>query len=238
MDGDHVGHDDQLRDARSPCCTPGRPPSLGPSRSTSRGRIGLVRDRRRQPVRRARSMRRHPPTRRGSILNWKKLYTAEAIAVNSSGTDLWDTRPRRIRRGSSSRTSASTTPTLNLSGTTSIPALTKSSIMPSSQSPRRAMRSWGCRRAPRRSIRTRRLCRCRRHVHVQAHRRLIRRPSTPGPNYNVDLGDWRPDVPLGRFSHTSVDPCDGQTVWTIQEYVDGTDSWGVKKVGKILVLLR
>jgi hypothetical protein len=37
----------------------------------------------------------------------------------------------------------------------------------------------------------------------------------------------------GDYSHTSVDPCDGQTVWTIQEYVDAADSWGVE-VGKIL----
>jgi hypothetical protein len=49
--------------------------------------------------------------------------------------------------------------------------------------------------------------------------------------YNVDTGGsvyrW------GDFSHTSVDPCDGQTFWTIQEFVNGTDDWGVK-VGKIL----
>ena len=49
--------------------------------------------------------------------------------------------------------------------------------------------------------------------------------------YNVDTGGstyrW------GDYSHTGVDPCDGQTFWTIQEYVDSTDSWGVK-VGKIL----
>ena len=48
--------------------------------------------------------------------------------------------------------------------------------------------------------------------------------------YNVDTGEsvyrW------GDYSHTSVDPCDGQTFWTIQEYVDSTNSWGVK-VGKI-----
>lgn len=49
--------------------------------------------------------------------------------------------------------------------------------------------------------------------------------------YNIDTGDgfyrW------GDYSHTSVDPCDGQTVWTIQEYVDSQDSWGVK-VAKIM----
>ena len=51
-----------------------------------------------------------------------------------------------------------------------------------------------------------------------------------------ELQRRRPAIPTyrwGDYSHTSVDPCDGQTFWTIQEYVDGTDSWGVK-VGKIL----
>jgi len=49
-------------------------------------------------------------------------------------------------------------------------------------------------------------------------------------NYNVDTGG--PVYRWGDYSHTSVDPCDLQTFWAIQEYVDSTDSWGVK-VGKI-----
>src|SRR5919197_4962305 len=49
-------------------------------------------------------------------------------------------------------------------------------------------------------------------------------------NYNVDTGD--PTYRWGDYSMTSVDPCDAQTFWTIQEYTDSTDSWGVK-VGKI-----
>jgi uncharacterized repeat protein (TIGR01451 family) len=50
-------------------------------------------------------------------------------------------------------------------------------------------------------------------------------------SYNLDTGDS--SYRWGDFSHTSVDPCDGQTFWTIQEYVESTDNWGVK-VGKIL----
>jgi hypothetical protein len=49
-------------------------------------------------------------------------------------------------------------------------------------------------------------------------------------SYNVDSGD--PTYRWGDYSMTSVDPCDAQTFWTIQEYTDSTDSWGVK-VGKI-----
>src|SRR5439155_4070313 len=41
-------------------------------------------------------------------------------------------------------------------------------------------------------------------------------------SYNIDTGD--PAYRWGDYSHTSVDPCDGQTFWTIQEYVDSTDS--------------
>ena len=57
-------------------------------------------------------------------------------------------------------------------------------------------------------------------------------------NYTSSSANYAPSFdpgnPLrwGDYSNTSVDPCDGQTFWTIQEYVDSTDSWGVK-VGKI-----
>ncbi len=43
-----------------------------------------------------------------------------------------------------------------------------------------------------------------------------------------------PGGPSGRrwgdFSYTSVDPADDMTMWTIQEYTDATDSWGVRVV--------
>ncbi len=32
----------------------------------------------------------------------------------------------------------------------------------------------------------------------------------------------------GDYSMTTVDPCDGQTFWTIQEYVPSTNAWGVR----------
>jgi hypothetical protein len=51
-----------------------------------------------------------------------------------------------------------------------------------------------------------------------------------GADYNVDTGD--PTYRWGDYSMTTVDPCDQQTFWSVQEYVDGTDSWGVK-VGRI-----
>ena len=37
----------------------------------------------------------------------------------------------------------------------------------------------------------------------------------------------------GDYSMTTVDPCDGQTFWTIQEYVPSVDNWGVK-VAKVM----
>jgi hypothetical protein len=36
----------------------------------------------------------------------------------------------------------------------------------------------------------------------------------------------------GDYSRTTVDPCDDQTFWTIQEFVAGSDNWGVQ-VGEI-----
>jgi hypothetical protein len=61
--------------------------------------------------------------------------------------------------------------------------------------------------------------------------------STPA-SYTASSASYSPSFDTGNpyrwgdYSHTSVDPCDGQTFWTIQEYVDSTDSWGVK-VGKV-----
>jgi len=37
----------------------------------------------------------------------------------------------------------------------------------------------------------------------------------------------------GDYSFTSVDPCDDMTMWTIQEYCNATDSWGVQ-IAKLL----
>ncbi len=34
--------------------------------------------------------------------------------------------------------------------------------------------------------------------------------------------------PWGRYSFTSLDPCDDMTMWTIQEYCNATDSYGVR----------
>lgn len=57
--------------------------------------------------------------------------------------------------------------------------------------------------------------------------------TSPSVSYNPSFDPGPNSYRWGDFSTTSVDPCDGQTFWTIQEYVDSTDSWGVK-VGKIL----
>src|SRR5262249_42396112 len=49
--------------------------------------------------------------------------------------------------------------------------------------------------------------------------------------YNSPLGDnpqrW------GDYSYVSPDPDDGMTMWTIQEYANATNSWGVR-VAKLL----
>jgi hypothetical protein len=44
-------------------------------------------------------------------------------------------------------------------------------------------------------------------------------PADPGP-----VRRW------GDYSYTSLDPDDDMTLWTIQEYCDATDSWGVRAV--------
>ena len=44
-----------------------------------------------------------------------------------------------------------------------------------------------------------------------------------------NLGQPSPNgIPWGDVSFTSVDPNDDQTMWTIQEYAEATDSWGVR----------
>ena len=42
----------------------------------------------------------------------------------------------------------------------------------------------------------------------------------------IQLGRHR----WGDYSYTSLDPCDDMTMWTIQEFCDATDSWGVRAV--------
>jgi hypothetical protein len=49
--------------------------------------------------------------------------------------------------------------------------------------------------------------------------------------YNIN--DGRNPHRWGDYSMTSLDPCDQQTLWTIQEYTNATNSWGVQ-VGKAL----
>ena len=48
-------------------------------------------------------------------------------------------------------------------------------------------------------------------------------------SYNP-AGDPGPARRWGDYSFTSVDPNDDMTMWTIQEYCDATDSWGVRVV--------
>ena len=158
-----------------------------------------------------------------------KLYTAEAIAVNSSGTDS-GTLDRDASRWFEFANLA-TTPTLNRSGTIFDSSATKKSYwMPSIAVSPQGHAVMGM------STSASTL-----HPNAAFSSMLSGTStfSTPtaytsaSANYNVDLGDGDPTYRWGDFSHTSVDPCDGQTFWTIQEYVDGTNSWGVK-VGKIL----
>jgi hypothetical protein len=47
---------------------------------------------------------------------------------------------------------------------------------------------------------------------------------TAGGLYNFQGGVQR----WGDYSFTSVDPADDQTMWTVQEYCDSTNSWGVR----------
>ncbi len=50
---------------------------------------------------------------------------------------------------------------------------------------------------------------------------------TSGFSYN--LGTPNPQR-WGDFSHTSVDPTDNMTMWTVQEYCDATNVWGVRVI--------
>ena len=158
-----------------------------------------------------------------------KLYTAEAIAVNSSGTDT-GTLDRDASRWFEFA-NLSTTPTLNRSGTIFDSSATKKSYwMPSiAVSPQGhavlGMSTSASSLHPNAAFSS-----------MLGGTSTFSTPTTytsASANYNIDLGDGDPTYRWGDFSHTSVDPCDGQTFWTIQEYVDGTDSWGVK-VGKVL----
>ena len=54
----------------------------------------------------------------------------------------------------------------------------------------------------------------------------------PSSSYDPSFDTGNPFYRWGDYSHTSVDPCDQQTFWTIQEYVDSPNSWGVQ-VGRI-----
>ncbi len=46
-------------------------------------------------------------------------------------------------------------------------------------------------------------------------------PSDPGGGGGRRWGD---------YSYTSLDPCDDMTIWTIQEYCNGTNTYGVRAV--------
>ena len=46
--------------------------------------------------------------------------------------------------------------------------------------------------------------------------------------YNAGPTDPSNGTPWGNHSYTSVDPNDDQTMWTIQEYAENTNSWGVR----------
>jgi hypothetical protein len=47
--------------------------------------------------------------------------------------------------------------------------------------------------------------------------------------FSYNLGPGNPQR-WGDYSYTSVDPSDDMTMWTIQEYANATDSWGVEVV--------
>ncbi|MBX9830501.1 hypothetical protein K2X40_00945 [Candidatus Babeliales bacterium] len=51
--------------------------------------------------------------------------------------------------------------------------------------------------------------------------------ATTAYNPPGDPGSIREGRRWGDYSYTSLDPCDDMTMWTIQEYCDATNSWGV-----------
>jgi hypothetical protein len=156
-----------------------------------------------------------------------KLYTTEAVAVSSTGGDS----------GTLDRDAADwfevsnldTTPTLSRSGTVFDSSATKKSYwMPSITVSPQGHAVMGM------SVSASSLHPNAAYSSMLGGTSTFSAPTTytsATASYNVDTGDsvyrW------GDFSHTSVDPCDGQTFWTIQEYTDATDSWGVK-VAKIM----
>jgi hypothetical protein len=162
-----------------------------------------------------------------SSIQGGKLYTVEVIGVNSAGTAT-NSGDRDASRWYE-LTNLSTTPTLNRSGTVFDSSGTKKSYwMPSiAVSPQghavMGMSTSAASLHPDAAF-----------ASMLSGSSTFSAPTTytaANANYNVDTGDstyrW------GDYSHTGVDPCDGQTFWTIQEYVDATNSWGVK-VAKIL----
>ncbi len=56
------------------------------------------------------------------------------------------------------------------------------------------------------------------------YRRPGSRPGDPGGPEGRRWGD---------YSYTSLDPIDDMTMWTIEEFCDATDSWGVRVVKPI-----
>ncbi|MFN0112324.1 MAG: proprotein convertase P-domain-containing protein [Blastocatellia bacterium] len=57
--------------------------------------------------------------------------------------------------------------------------------------------------------------------------------SSPGPyNPSSDSGNQQGRRRWGDYSFTSVDPCDDMTLWTVQEFADATNSYGLR-VAKI-----
>jgi hypothetical protein len=158
-----------------------------------------------------------------------KLYTVEVIGVNSAGTAT-NSGDRDASRWYE-LTNLATTPTLNRSGTVFDSSATKKSYwMPSIAVSPQGHAVMGM------SVSASTLRPNGAFASMLSGTSAFSTPTTytsASADYNVDLGDGDPTYRWGDYSHTSVDPCDGQTFWTIQEYVDATNSWGVK-VGKIL----
>jgi hypothetical protein len=154
-----------------------------------------------------------------------KLYTSHAIGVDSSGNAT--SSPDRDATRWYELSNLSSTPTLSRSGTI-FDSGGKSFWMPSiAVSPQGhalvGMSSGGSSARPDAAVSS-----------MLTGETAFSTPTnytSSSADYNVDTGGstyrW------GDYSHTSVDPCDGQTVWTIQEYVESANNWGVR-VGKAL----
>ena len=61
---------------------------------------------------------------------------------------------------------------------------------------------------------------------IQAGRAITRTGATYNPT--ADPGSSTRARRWGDYSYTCVDPCDDMTMWTIQEYCDQANSWGVR----------